>query len=182
MTPPAFFAANIPPLALLLLLRRHGIQHPYWAWRQARAEGLGLPLACALLIEETGGGRMVYGHDEDRYGRCPGWGWGAVTQTNYAAFKRLRNLEYRTNGVGGMQLTSQALQDEADQLGGCWRIRCNYTVGFRYTAKQLRHLGLIPGIASYNGIGPTARTYALRVIKIAHELAAAGVPGPVGII
>lgn len=173
--------ALAPSPGLLLRLRRNGIVHPYWAWRQAKVEGLGLPLAGAMLIVESGGGQMIYGHDEDKWGRCPGWGWGAVTRANYAAFKHLRQSSGRSNGVGGCQLTSAGLQDEADAIGGCWRIRCNYAVGFRYLAQHIRDYGLREGIARYNGSGPLAEAYADRVLAIAGHLKAAGCGAEIGL-
>lgn len=168
---------------LLLRLRRAGIRYPYWTVRMARKAGLGLPLACAFLMEETGGGQMIYGHDEDRKGRCPGWGWGAVTEENYAAFLRLRKLEGRSNGVGGLQLTSPGLQDEADRLGGCWKVRYNFAVGFHYVVGQIKgHPGNVrAGIASYNGSGPAAQAYADRILELAAHFKEIGCGHLIGI-
>ncbi len=167
--------------ALALRLRRAQIVHPYWTWRQAAVEHLGLPLACAFLITETGGGAMIYGHDKDKLGPCPGYGWGTVTKTNYAQFKHLRQQSGRSNGVGGMQLTSPGLQDEADKLGGCWRIRFNYAVGFHYAVGLIREHGLLRGLVAYNGSGPQAEQYGKQLLALAEHLSAEGIPGPVGI-
>lgn len=172
------FAPN--PL-LLLRLRRNGIVEPFWAWRQARIARLGLPLACAMLMAETGGGRNVFGHDADKRGRCPGYGWGNVTKANYLAFRHLRDLEGRSNGVGGCQLTSPGLQNNADKLGGCWLPRCNYAIGFHYLVDHIREHGLEGGVAAYNGSGPAATAYAHRVLSLAEHFKAAKCGSLVGI-
>lgn len=171
----------VPSPAMLLRLRRNGMAEPFWTFRQAHVARLGLPLACAMLMSETGGGRNEYGHDRDRKGPCPGYGWGKVTKANYAAFRRLRDLEGRSNGVGGCQLTSPGLQDEADQLGGCWIPRHNFAVGFHYLAGHVRELGLEAGVASYNGSGAAAQAYARRVIALAEHFKAAGCGTVVGV-
>lgn len=171
----------IPSPAMLLRLRRNGIVEPLWAFRQAHIARLGLPLACAMLMQETGGGRNVFGHDRDRRGPCPGYGWGDVTKANYLAFRRLRDLEHRSNGVGGCQLTSPGLQDQADGLGGCWLPRCNYAVGFHYLADGIRRLGLERGVASYNGSGVAAEAYSRRVLELARHFKAVGCGNVVGV-
>jgi len=165
----------VPPPALILRLRRQGMVEPFWTWRQARIARLGLPLACAMLMQETGGGRNVFGHDADAHGPCPGYGWGTVTKTRYLAFRHLRDLEHRSNGVGGCQLTSPGLQDAADKLGGCWLPRCNFAVGFHYLADHVRQheYDIHAGVAAYNGSGPAADAYADRVLALAEHFKAA---------
>lgn len=134
-----------------------------------------------MLLCETGGGRNEFGHDADRRGPCPGYGWGTVTKRKYLAFRHLRDLERRSNGVGGCQLTSPGLQDAADKLGGCWKPRCNYAIGFHYLADHVRQHGLHAGVASYNGSGPAAERYADRVIALAEHLKAQGCGTLVGV-
>lgn len=154
---------------------------PAWTYREARVARLGLPLACAMLMVESGGGRNEYGHDSDRKGHCPGYAWGDVTKANYLAFRHLRDLEHRSNGVGGCQLTSPGLQDEADALGGCWLPRYNFAVGFHYMAEHVREHGLEAGVAAYNGSGAAAIAYSKRVVSLAEHFKAAGCGTVVGV-
>lgn len=166
---------------MLLRLRKNGMVEPFWTYRQAHIARLGLPLACAMLMAETGGGKNEFGHDRDKKGPCPGYGWGKVTKANYLAFRHLRDLEGRSNGVGGCQLTSAGLQDDADKLGGCWLPRCNFAVGFHYMADHIRTLGLPLGVAAYNGSGPAATAYSRRVLLLAEHFKAAGCGTVVGV-
>lgn len=174
--------ALVPNPLLVARLKKNGMVEPYWTWRQARIARLGLPLACAMLMTETGGGHNEYGHDSDKKGHCPGYGWGAVTKANYLAFRHLRDLEGRSNGVGGCQLTSPGLQDAADKLGGCWLPRCNFAVGFHYLADHIRSAAsLEAGVASYNGSGAAATAYARRVLELAKHFKAAGCGTTIGV-
>ena len=180
---------TVPPPALILRLHKNGMVEPYWTWRQAKIARLGLPLACAMLMVETGGGHNEYGHDSDKKGHCPGWGWGTVTKANYLVFRRIRDLEGRSNGVGGCQLTSPGLQDAADKLGGCWLPRCNFAIGFHYLADHIRKAqselgadaGLVAGVAAYNGTGAAAQAYARRVLDLAEHFKAAKCGTVVGV-
>jgi hypothetical protein len=166
---------------MLRRLRTNGIVHPYWTYREAHAQRLGLPVGCAMLMEETGGGTMEFGHDIDARGPCPGYGWGLVTKAKYLAFRHLRDVEGRSNGVGATQLTSPGLQNEADALGGCWTPRWNIAVGFRYLAGSIREYGLERGIAAYNGSGPAALAYAQRVIALAEHFKSRGCGTVIGV-
>lgn len=158
---------TVAPPAVIVRLRRSGIAYPYWTWREAKIQRLGLPLACAMLTMESHGGAMIFGHDRDALGPCPGYGWGTVTKARYAAFKTARDATGRSNGVGACQLTSPGLQDDADALGGCWKVRPNLAVGFKYLHDKIQEHGLEIGVASYNGSGPAADHYAQEVLAIA---------------
>jgi|SRR5690349_5587080 len=126
-----------------------GIVHPVWTTEAAHKTGLPLFVACAFLEQETGGGNNVYGHDVNEDGTPrPFWGHGPVTEANYQAYLRERDLGVRearrfphlgrrAQGVGPMQLTWYSYQDEADRLGGCWRPVINMTVGFRIIATDI---------------------------------------------
>jgi hypothetical protein len=91
----------------------------------ATRAGLGYAAACALLMQETGGGRNVYGHDPTIF-----IGAGEVTEANYAEYKALRDSTGKSQGVGPTQLTWKGYQDQADALGGCWKPLINMLVGF----------------------------------------------------
>jgi hypothetical protein len=144
------------------VMRAHGIVNPLIAYEEAVRSRLPLDLACALLDQESGGGRNVFGHDPTI---CVGWG--SVTYLKYVAYRiRRRNSGNRLmQGVGPVQLTWWSTQDEADREGGCWRPRFNMRVGFRHLHYNVLRYGLHPGVAAYNGSGPAAQHYADVVLE-----------------
>jgi hypothetical protein len=179
--------ANSPSKAVLVAkLTENGFAYPDAILHARTVAKLGLPVACGMLMMETGGGANIYGHDTDRFGRCPGYGWGEVTQANYAAFKHLRDTQGRSNGVGPCQLTSPELQDEADEAGGCWLPAHNMGVGFHTLHDLIARYGLIDGCAAYNG-GPggrhatVAQTYAHHLIALAEHYKSIGLGTVVGV-
>jgi hypothetical protein len=101
-------------------------------WKAAAEVGLQFAAACALLMQETGGGRNVYGHDKG----MPFEGAGEVTEANYVEYVAERDATDppRCQGVGPTQLTSKTWQDKADALGGCWNPPNNLVVGFAIIA------------------------------------------------
>lgn len=118
------------------IARKYGILIPGAAWRAHVDQGVPFYVLCAFLMQESGGGRNVYGHDVDASGYPrPFWGHGLVTEANYQAYLRERDLGVReprfvhlgrrSQGVGPMQLTFWAYQDAADAAGGCWNPRVN---------------------------------------------------------
>lgn len=162
--------------ALILRLRRNGIVYPVATIRAARANRLGLPLACALTMQESGGGRNVFGHDPSI---CAGWG--TVTKAKYLAYRHLRDKTGKCQGVGSVQLTSKGLQDQADHFGGCWVPQHNMAVGFHYLADLIREHGLHDGVRRYNGDGAAAEHYAEHVLELARHFKARGCGTVVGV-
>jgi hypothetical protein len=139
-------------------LKRHGVVIPLVCIGEARRVGLELAVAAAMLMQETGGGRNLFGHDP-----TVAAGWGTVTRPKYAAYKRLRDARghgTRCQGVGPTQLTSVGYQDRADAAGGCWRPGPNCRVGFGALASLIRSHGVWGGCHRYNGSGPWAVRYA----------------------
>ncbi len=166
---------------LLAKLKQQGFVAPQQAILNARtAAKLGLPVAAAMLMMETGGGRNEFGSDVDRLGPCPGYGWGTVTKAKYEAFLTLRKKEGRSNGVGPAQLTSPSLQDEADKAGGCWIPQHNMAVGFHYLHDLIVEHGLQAGCAAYNGSGPAADAYGRHLVALAEHYKAIGLGTVVG--
>jgi hypothetical protein len=123
----------------------------------ATRAGLGYAAACALLVQETGGGRNVYGHDPTIF-----MGAGEVTEANYAEYKALRDETHLSQGVGPTQLTWKGYQDQADDLGGCWKPLVNMIVGFGIIAGY-RKAGLSwhDCWLRYNG----AESYAVQMVS-----------------
>jgi hypothetical protein len=161
-------------LGKLAVMRRNGIVYPWRTFRAARKAGLGLALACALLDQETGGGRNVFGHDRDSDGHIIFHGQEGtvpVTREGYQEYKRFRDATGtvppfgRMQGVGPMQLTWYAFQDEADKLGGCWRPGKNMRTGFQIVKRNIDTAGSMrAGVRQYNGSGPEAEEYADAVL------------------
>lgn len=126
--------------------RSNGILNPVKAWRAAKNAGIPYWVMCAFLMQESAGGQNIYGHDVDASGNPrPFWGHGEVTQANYEAYKKERDLGIvnasrfpklgrRSQGVGPMQLTWWEFQDKADAQGGCWDIYTNMLTGAQVIA------------------------------------------------
>lgn len=158
---------------LVRRMRKHGIEVPKIAYEEAKRAGLELAVLCAVLEQETGGGRNVYGHDRDSSGRVI-WhgkeGTVPVTRDNYAAYKRWRDAHGRPpygrmQGVGPMQLTWYSFQDLADSYGGCWYPRANVRVGAEILAKAIERSGLHRALWQYNGSESYADAVEKRVAK-----------------
>lgn len=160
--------AHLLPVATRL--RRAGMVYPSWTNRAATLHDVPLPLLCAFLMQESGGGHNVYGHDPTIF-----VGAGPVTEANYRAYAHLRDRTGLCQGVGPMQLTSRSLQLEADQAGGCWFPRANIAVGAHLIAGLLRSHPGNPhaACAAYNGSGPAAERYADSVLHLRTHFVAA---------
>lgn len=169
---------------LAAALAREGFVFPWPTLRARTAARLGLPVACAVLMLETGGGRNEYGHDVYPGGvEAPGFGWGTVTEANYRAFLSLRAATGRSNGVGPCQLTSPGLQDEADAAGGCWLPQHNMAVGFRDLHDLVVERGSVEaGCAAYNGSGPAAEAYGRHAYVLAEHYRSIGLGTVVGVL
>jgi len=182
--PPAPKSAPAPPVAgrpagehpgdaaSVEQLRGLGILMPAECLAAARDAKLPLHLAASLLVQESGGGRNVYGHDPTVFSGGPGHDQpNEVTEANYREYLRLRGVEGEggMQGVGPCQLTWWSYQDEADSLGGCWNPVANMKVGFKHLADNIRRYGLHPGVKAYNGSGAAAEAYAAQVIARAEE-------------
>lgn len=149
-------------LAMIFRLRRHGIRIPRIAYQEARRARLELAVLCAVLEQETGGGRNVFGHDPTIFR-----GAGKVTKKKYLAYKKARGPRGRggMQGVGPMQLTWWTYQDHADALGGCWDPRFNVRVGAQTLAHGIRALGLWRALRAYNGSSAYADEVMARVVR-----------------
>ena len=117
---------------------------------EARLAGITPSLALALRQQESGiqGDGNVFGHDPTIFA-----GAGKVTKAKYLAYKKKRGSHGQggMQGVGPLQLTYYAFQDEADKMGGCWKPANNYRVGYRLLASLIHKHGERKGLAVYNG-------------------------------
>ncbi len=137
-----------------------GIKMPMQMILAARKTKTPLPVAGALLMMETGGGRNVYGHDPVA-NRAPKGG--AVTRENYRdVYLPDRKAGKGMQGVGPTQLTWYGFQDQADKMGGAWNPQINMEVGFALVKSKIARYGIAPGFAAYNGSGPAAKAYGAR--------------------
>src|SRR5688572_14557382 len=101
---------------------------PYQAMKASDETGVPFHILCALLEQETSGGRNIFGHDASIFK-----GAGRVTARKYAIYKKERDRfkQKRMQGVGPLQLTWWEFQDEADEAGGCHRPYYNILTGAR---------------------------------------------------
>jgi cell wall-associated NlpC family hydrolase len=146
---------------IIAAMRENDIADPKATLREAREAGIPIAVACALLEQESGGGKNVFGHDPVQN---PVKG-GEVTKDRYLQYKRYRDAGWGMQGVGPCQLTWYAFQDRADALGGCWDPTINMQVGFSVVRSHIRERGLRAGLARYNGGGAAAQTYAEQVLR-----------------
>lgn len=141
--------------------RRAGCTMADTARRATRDAGIPYYVGCAFLLQETGGGRNVFGSDPTVFA-----GAGEVTRSKYLAYKEVRRRTGEVQGVGPMQLTWHTFQDRADRIGGAWDPYVNMLVGFRHLADLRRDLGSWHGAArAYNGSGPMAQRYAAEMSR-----------------
>lgn len=110
-----------------------GILHPTTAAIAATKAWLNYAAACALLVQESGGGKNEWGHDPTIFIGTGEFGQ-PVTEESYTAYKVERDSTGKCQGVGPTQLTAKVWQDKADALGGCWKPLVNMIVGFGIVA------------------------------------------------
>lgn len=171
---------------LATLLTRNGFQNAQAILAARTAAKLGLPLACAMLSKETGGGQNEWGHDPTNFiggfDHISGKNWGStVTEAAYKAYKAQRS-SHGNQGVGPCQLTSPGLQDQADAAGGCWVPQHNMAVGFHFLHDLIVLHGLQAGCVAYNGSGPAAETYGAHLIALANHYKSIGLGSVVGVL
>ncbi|MFC4784452.1 hypothetical protein ACT8ZV_08260 [Nocardioides sp. MAHUQ-72] len=139
--------------------REAGCTMAHTALRATRDAKIPYYVGCAFLVQETGGGRNVFGHDPTVFA-----GAGKVTRAKYLAYKTVRERTGQMQGVGPMQLTWYSYQDRADRLGGAWKPYPNMLVGFRHLAALHRSTGSWTAAAhEYNGGGAAAEAYAVTM-------------------
>lgn len=155
-------------LRAIRLLRKHGIEHPIITYQEAKRAGIPLAVLAAVLDQETGGGRNVFGHDPTIYA-----GAGKVTKEKYLAYKKARGPRGQggMQGVGPMQLTWYAYQDLADRYGGAWKPRANIRVGAEILALNRKKHSWRETFKVYNGSWSYADSVMRRVAKWRHRLA-----------
>jgi hypothetical protein len=164
-------------------LDRMGIKHPSWTIQLARDNDVSISLFASILMQESGGGRNVFGHDPVNPRSATVWDrrrvrWlnmnkgRKVTRYRYLRYRRYRKMGYGMQGVGPMQLTWYTFQDDADKLGGAWRPYNNMKIGIKLLSRYLHQTNLSrhQAIAHYNGSGLAADRYADQVLRRADDI------------
>jgi hypothetical protein len=130
-------------LTKIVRARRAGIVRPRRAFIEAARAGIPFYVLCAFLEQETAGGHNIFGHDAMRCGSDIRGR--RVTRRRYKRYLRKRGPTCTSGcgcqGVGPLQITYYSLQDEADQLGGCWKPRINLRYGAMLLADYRKVLG-----------------------------------------
>lgn len=127
-----------------LRAKRHGARHVVKTIEEARAAGIPLSWAFAL-VEQESGFRNVFGHDR-----------GSILHGQHVTAARVRRLLHHidrggiSNGVGLTQLTWPPLLREADRNGGAHKPRVQLRYGLRHLAETARG-DLDRGAWRYNG-------------------------------
>ena len=152
-------------------LKKLGIKIPLPLIKACGKTGIPLSLGAALLVQESGGGANVWGHDPTIFvgghDKKNDRDWGStVTEDAYREYLAQRGPTGKggMQGVGPCQLTWWEFQDQADDLGGCWDPYHNITVGFTILARNIKAYGEHEGVARYNGTGSAAQRYADEVL------------------
>ena len=142
----------------------NGGRHGALIVAEAQRAGLALALACAL-VEQESSFRNVFGHDAVKNPIPKG---SRVTRESYERYRGFRDAGLGAQGVGVTQLTFPALQDKADQLGGCWKVGNQLRVGYELLAELIARHGVRGGLAAYNAgsvTSPAGLEYARRVLE-----------------
>jgi hypothetical protein len=132
-------------LRYAIIARRHGMSNSLRALWEARKLGINPSLALAVSQQESDG-KNVFGHDKTIF-----IGAGKVTKQKYLNYKALRKATGKMQGVGPLQLTWWEFQDAADKLGGCWKTKYNFQIGYGLLARLVKAHGKRKGLAIYNG-------------------------------
>lgn len=138
-------------MTALDVLTTNGIRRPQVTVDAARDAGLALPAACVVLMGETAGGQMIWGHDRVNTAGTytPG---GQVTEQNARAYlAAVVAGRAGRQGCGDTQLTSRGYQDRGMALGGLWVPYANQRAGFEGLAAAIRSAGVQLGFQHYNG-------------------------------
>jgi hypothetical protein len=144
------------------IARKNGLANSLRALWVAREIGISPSLALALSEQESNG-ENVFGHDDSIFR-----GAGKVTQEKYRRYKKARLLSgnRKMQGVGPLQLTWWEYQDQADRLGGCWKTKFNFWVGYQLLDNLInQHRSVRKAMAIYNGGATNPNwTYADQVL------------------
>jgi hypothetical protein len=146
------------------LIDGNGGRHGALVVAEAKRAGLPLALACAL-VEQESNFRNVFGHDAVANPIPKG---SAVTKASFERYRKFRAQGLGAQGVGVTQLTFPPFQDQADALGGCWKIRNQLRVGYQVLADNIAAHGVRGGLAAYNAGSPTSPAgleYAAQVLE-----------------
>jgi hypothetical protein len=153
---------------LIGVMQLHGSVDPYNALAAAVYTGLPLAVVCTTLDMESGGGRNTWGGDPGGNALPRQWFETSVTLPKWNVYWANVHAGYVVNGCGPMQLTSQGLQQMAQDRGGCWLPYPNMVVGAIFMQELLNQTGGDIRLAyqHYNGSGPAAIAYGWHAFSL----------------
>lgn len=150
---------------LTICLEKGGLQNAPVIVRAASLQRFDLA-QLAAIIEEESGGRNIYGADPTPNGALPPSLYDQpITRENFETFWRRVQEGYTSNGVGLPQLTYPGFIQNANQRGGAWVPIHQCTEACAVLTGLLKaHSGnWQAAAATYNGAGPAADAYGMRV-------------------
>ncbi|MDP9479523.1 MAG: hypothetical protein M3R38_28280 [Actinomycetota bacterium] len=116
---------------------------------EAKAAGLDLALACAL-VEQESEGRNVFGCDHGDVGDRPPYCHQPVTPGRVQLLRDNGNYRHGMNGVGLTQLTWWEFVEQAEMMGGAHLPRFQCRVGFRLLKSYLDRYPYLEALGAYN--------------------------------
>jgi hypothetical protein len=157
--------------SLQSILVAHGMKHAKLQIQAAQEVGCDMASSCTTLIMETAGGWSEWGSDPvaNPVRGSNGYHW--VDRDNYEEYLKYRNEGDGCQGCSSTQLTSAGLQNEADELGGCYVVEHNMHIGFLFIHQLQKEYGLQGGFEHYNGSGPAAVAYGEHAMAIRNSFA-----------
>jgi len=135
--------------ALAELVRTHGFSFGPTIVREANRAGLPIPLALAL-VEQESGFRNIFGCDLGPRSSAP-WCHQEVTKDRVQALLAHVKKGGTSNGVGLTQLTSIDFVRQAEAEGGAHKAEAQCRIGFRLLRGLIERNGERTGIGAYNG-------------------------------
>lgn len=157
---------------LIKAAAQHGIVDPTNALNAAVYTGVNFSVVCTSLLMESWGGKNVWGGDPGGDALPSQWFEHPVTPSEWNVYWANVKRGLTTNGCGGMQLTSEGLQQSANNLGGCWLPGPNFKVGAIFMRQLLAEVGdnVERAYQDYNGSGSAAIRYGQNAAALEAQL------------
>jgi hypothetical protein len=148
---------------LVALIESYGVENAQACVEASERPNRPILSRCLAMLENESGGRNIFGGEGSA---CPvEWYEQEVTHDRYTVYRERRDRGETPNGVGPTQITDPGLQEEAENLGGCWVPRYNMDIGFGFLHELIEEHGPQEGFRSYNGSGPAAVEYGERAMR-----------------
>src|SRR5215213_6928481 len=115
---------------------------------ETKNTGLELPLACAL-VEQESGGRNIFGCDHGDVGDTPPYCHQQVTRDRVQRLRDGGNYTFGMNGVGLTQLTWWELVEQAEAQGGAHLPQAQCRMGFGLLKRYLDTYPYLEALGAY---------------------------------